>query len=188
MSRPLCHPPSESIELMKKMQISCVVNCTDNMANFHEKRGSPGKKRGGSSEDASASSMASSKTSTASSKKPSSPEHQISYLRFPISFWSRQVKDTDQSVLDFLSPLFTFVDAALKSGRSILVHCLAGAHRAGTTGVLLLMRYSGMNDVEQAIFAAKKLRRIIDPIGMLPELLKRYSQARERGVEGEIDV
>ena len=46
----------------------------------------------------------------------------------------------------------------------MLVHCLAGAHRAGTTGCMLLMYKAGMPPGE-AIKSAKKLRPVIDPIG-----------------------
>ena len=45
------------------------------------------------------------------------------------------------SILDFLKPFFDFVDAAVKLGGSVLVHCVAGAHRAATAGCLLLMHY-----------------------------------------------
>jgi hypothetical protein len=36
----------------------------------------------------------------------------------------------------------------------VLIHCLAGAHRAGTTGVAVLMHFANM-DVSTATFAAK---------------------------------
>lgn len=60
----------------------------------------------------------------------------------------------------------------------MLVHCLAGAHRAGTTGVLLMLHYSDM-DVKTAIKTAKSIRSVIDPIGHLPELLERYISAKK---------
>ena len=59
---------------------------------------------------------------------------------------------------------------ALSRGDNVLVHCLAGAHRAGTTGCACLMHFGGL-DVQQAISVAKRLRPIIDPIGTLPALL-----------------
>jgi len=58
------------------------------------------------------------------------------------------------------------------------VHCLAGAHRAGTTGVACLIHYAGL-DVPTAIMAAKRLRPIIDPIGQLPEFLMRLKRAED---------
>jgi len=81
---------------------------------------------------------------------------------------------------EFIRPLITFVDGALAKGENVLVHCLAGAHRAGTTGCLLLMYKAGMPRME-AIRSAKKLRPVIDPIGGLPELLKRYEELRNAG-------
>ena len=89
----------------------------------------------------------------------------MSYLRFPINLWMQTVtgctpgpsnhstlrarpapralhaRSTPESILDFLKPFFDFVDKAVDSGGSVLVHCVAGAHRAGTAGCLLLMHY-----------------------------------------------
>ena len=89
----------------------------------------------------------------------------MSYLRFPINLWMQRVtgctpgpsnhstlrarpapralhaRSTPESILDFLKPFFDFVDKAVDSGGSVLVHCVAGAHRAGTAGCLLLMHY-----------------------------------------------
>jgi hypothetical protein len=45
----------------------------------------------------------------------------------------------------FVNPLFDFIDAALAAGGSVLIHCLAGAHRAGTTGITCLMHYTGLD-------------------------------------------
>lgn len=120
--------------------IECVVNCTDDLPNFHE---------GGAAR----------------------------YLRFDIAMWHRHTDGTDGSVQRFVAPFFAFVDAALARGASVLVHCLAGAHRAGTAAVLLLMHKHGW-DAASAIAAAKTLRPIINPIGHLPGLLHRYEQAR----------
>jgi len=53
---------------------------------------------------------------------------------------------------------------------------------------MLLMRYTGINDVKLAIKTAKTCRPIIDPIGMLPELLNRYAKARENGSDLEVNV
>ena len=54
-----------------------------------------------------------------------------------------------------------------------MVHCLAGAHRAGTTGVLLIMHKTGLGAAE-ATKAAKQLRPAINPISDFPELLNVY--------------
>jgi len=99
----------------------------------------------------------------------------ISYYRFPASFWSQYVNNLP----GFWGPMLAFVDGALARGESVLVHCLAGAHRAGTTGCLLLMYKAGLGKVE-AIKSAKKLRPVIDPIGGLPELLKHFEAHRAK--------
>jgi protein-tyrosine phosphatase len=44
----------------------------------------------------------------------------------------------------FIQQLFDFVEGALAAGSSVLIHCLAGAHRAGTTGCLMLMHKTGL--------------------------------------------
>ena len=69
------------------------------------------------------------------------------------------------------------MDAALASGGQVLVHCLAGAHRAGTTGCMLLMYKLGVG-AEEATRTAKALRSVINPIGGLPELLRMYERMR----------
>ncbi len=56
------------------------------------------------------------------------------------------------------------------------VHCLAGAHRAGTTGCLILMKYAKF-DAYTAVVMARKCRSIIDPIEHLFDFLKLYEMA-----------
>jgi protein tyrosine phosphatase len=63
------------------------------------------------------------------------------YGRFDIASWWQKVKDED-SAIAFTTPVLTFVGDAIANGNSVLVHCLAGAHRAGTTGCLVIMHYA----------------------------------------------
>ena len=76
-------------------------------------------------------------------------------------------------------PLFAFVDAALARGASVLVHCLAGAHRAGTSGVALLMhldkRLGGSADA--ATRCARAARPAIEPVCFLQNLLATLERA-----------
>jgi len=58
----------------------------------------------------------------------------------------------------------------LNKGESVLVHCLAGAHRAGTTGVAFLMYKIGVS-FDDALTAAKRCRPVINPFGTLLNLL-----------------
>lgn len=103
----------------------------------------------------------------------------LAYMRFPIGLW-RSVADirTKPDVLwRFYEPFFTFVASSLLEGRNVLVHCLAGAHRAGTAGISCLMMFCSW-DSKQAVAAAKRLRPAIDPIGGFPELLQLLERAR----------
>lgn len=100
-------------------------------------------------------------------------EKSLAYYEFDIARWQVYIDQSDSSVGKFVEPLFAFIDGALANGESVLVHCLAGAHRAGTTGCSCLMWYGGM-DAATAVASAKKLRPIIDPIGGFPLWLKRF--------------
>ena len=106
----------------------------------------------------------------------SNPE--FKYLTFPIGRWRSHVNRDPSEVHNFFVPLFEFLDAELGSGNSVLIHCLAGAHRAGTAGIASLMYLCGMDSTE-ATGAAKKLRPAINPIGDFPVLL----QILERGMK-----
>jgi len=110
------------------------------------------------------------------SKIPNFHPTVLQYYTFPISHWMENVNQTNASVINFVAPLFQFIDDAISSGKSVLVHCLAGAHRAGTTGCACLIYYAEL-DVPSAIKTAKKLRSVIDPIGQLPEFLHRLKRA-----------
>ena len=64
----------------------------------------------------------------------------------------------------------------LAEGRSVLIHCLAGAHRAGSAGIACLMRLEGL-DLAAATARAQAARPIIDPIHYLSFLLTQLEQA-----------
>ena len=64
----------------------------------------------------------------------------------------------------------------LRAGGNVMVHCLAGAHRAGTSGVALAMYYLRLSAIQGTMFV-KERRPIVDPIGSFPELLKRLDAA-----------
>eukprot|EP00756_Hemistasia_phaeocysticola_P007286 Hpha_TRINITY_DN14193_c0_g1::TRINITY_DN14193_c0_g1_i1::g.10757::m.10757 len=102
------------------------------------------------------------------------------YLRFFISGWWRdpKIKATPDGAFHFFGPVFMFIDSALADGQNVMVHCLAGAHRAGTTGCAYLMHAADLNK-QDAVMTAKRLRPIIDPIGDFPELLHLLQNARD---------
>ncbi len=60
----------------------------------------------------------------------------FTYLPFPIGRWRSVLsRRTPEATFAFFRPLFDFVDESLAAGEPVLIHCLAGAHRAGTAGV-----------------------------------------------------
>mmetsp|Transcript_71739 Transcript_71739/g.115823 ORF Transcript_71739/g.115823 Transcript_71739/m.115823 type:complete len:200 (-) Transcript_71739:88-687(-) len=102
----------------------------------------------------------------------------IAYFRFDIyKFMSLLDLSTHRGVLEFFQPVFDWIDAKVNAGESVLVHCLAGAHRAGTTGVAYTMHAANL-DHRTAIMACKTCRPIVDPIGDLTELLAKLELAR----------
>eukprot|EP00968_Pinguiococcus_pyrenoidosus_P011683 scaffold964_cov261-Pinguiococcus_pyrenoidosus.AAC.9 len=112
----------------------------------------------------------------------------VDYFRFPIATWaiSGAKMDTREGVLAYFQPLWDWIDEKMEEQRSVLIHCLAGAHRAGTTGTAFLM-YKENLPLEVAISTAKTLRPIINPFGRLTTLLDRYGKAlaATRADEGE---
>ena len=100
----------------------------------------------------------------------------FTYLAFPIGRWRTVLaRKTPEAALDFFRPLFAFVDESLASGQPVLIHCLAGAHRAGTAGIATLMHLAQL-DAKSAVATAKLARPAINPIGDFPSLLKLLEQ------------
>lgn len=93
------------------------------------------------------------------------------YLRFPVSHWWRQPgMGRPETVMRYWNTCFNWIDLQLHLGKSILVHCLAGAHRAGTTGVGYCM-YINRQGYKLTLKQVKTIRSIVDPFGPLEELL-----------------
>eukprot|EP00930_Biecheleria_cincta_P050498 TRINITY_DN3566_c1_g1_i1.p1 TRINITY_DN3566_c1_g1~~TRINITY_DN3566_c1_g1_i1.p1 ORF type:complete len:227 (-),score=37.28 TRINITY_DN3566_c1_g1_i1:197-814(-) len=135
---------SSEREILRRHNITHIVNCTSDMANTFQGR------------DAS-----------------------ISYFRFDIyKFFAMLDLRTHRGVLEFFIPVFQWIDAAVASGASVLIHCLAGAHRAGTTGVAYSMHAADL-DHQTAIVACKRCRSVVDPIGDLTTLLAQLHAARQ---------
>jgi protein tyrosine phosphatase len=120
---------ARKMEILQTHNISHVVNCTDNMRNFHK--------------------------------------HSIIYHRFDIGSLGKSSETTVSTVRQMLE----FVGTALICGQNVMVHCNAGAHRAGTTGVICLMHFANLGK-KAAIARAKACRPVIDPTKKrLPEIL-----------------
>merc|ERR1712151_3561 len=92
----------------------------------------------------------------------------------------RRVRSDDEAVV-FAQPMLDFVGTALAEGSNVMAHCLAGAHRAGTTGCICLIYFAGLS-AREAVPVAKRCRPIIDPIGVFPELLAKLDRGwRNKG-------
>ena len=106
-------------------------------------------------------------------------DKKFKYLRFGISEDLMITKlKTPKDIYDFLAPLHGFIDRSLTSGENVMVHCLAGAHRAGTAGVSYMMKEGKMSYV-QAVTVAKQLRPCVDPMGHLEQLLLKLEWAEQ---------
>lgn len=111
----------------------------------------------------------------------------------PGSLLEQKIEDEEAAAASaaavaLFAPVMEFVSEACEAGGSVLIHCFAGAHRAGTTGTALLMHKGGLG-AEAAITVAQQMRPVIDPkahgdlftlLELLEEGLKRQRQ-RQHG-------
>ena len=68
----------------------------------------------------------------------------LDYYIFDVAFWRREVLGRNGGELGtWLKPVLEFINDVINRGQSVLVHCLAGAHRAGTTGMEKLLHDFG---------------------------------------------
>lgn len=90
------------------------------------------------------------------------------YQRLPVAMWKSVLAGKSlQGVLDFFLPTLQRIDRALSAGQSVLIHCLAGAHRASTvTGAYLL--YKGIVEEPSKLQSYMERRRPI--VQLLPGL------------------
>jgi len=101
----------------------------------------------------------------------------LHYMRFSVATWFRAPgMDTPAGVLQFFEPVFRWVDDAMSKGEVVLIHCLAGAHRAGTTGIATVMHLTGQ-PYQVALLETKRKRPVIEPILSLGNLLERLDAA-----------
>eukprot|EP00092_Neocalanus_flemingeri_P077623 GFUD01096432.1.p1 GENE.GFUD01096432.1~~GFUD01096432.1.p1 ORF type:complete len:188 (+),score=41.52 GFUD01096432.1:182-745(+) len=102
----------------------------------------------------------------------------LDYFTFDIAYWRRlaaQAGKSAQGLVKFLKPVLEFINDVINRGESVLVHCLAGAHRAGTTGIICLMHFEGLVSRE-AVLLAQSRRPIIESIGDFRDLLGKCDQ------------
>ena len=97
------------------------------------------------------------------------------YFRFNIGRHSRCI-DSDADVNRFVEPMLEFVEIALRRPGNVLLHCKAGAHRAGTAGIICLMHLGSMR-MTDAIALARAKRPVIEPDADFLDLLSRVERA-----------
>jgi len=103
---------------------------------------------------------------------------ELEYIRFPVSFWAMRLKrsSSSQEILEYFHDLFAAIDAKLKKGHSVLIHCLAGAHRAATvTGAYLM--YKKRIHVSVLEDHMRNIRPIIELLPGLYDLLEILQRA-----------
>ena len=98
----------------------------------------------------------------------------LDYFTFEIVYWRHQVA-ISKELINLIKPVLEFITDVINRGESVLVHCLAGAYRAGTTGIICLMHFEGLLSKE-AVLLAKSRRSIIEPIGDFRNLLFKCDQ------------
>jgi len=108
-------------------------------------------------------------------------EKGVAYYNFIIyRYLSELDLRTDRGVLEFFMPVFSWIDKQVSEGRSVLIHCLAGAHRAGTTGTAYVMHAAKIYDHETAVAACKKCRPVVNPIYGMRDLLRQLGIAMRK--------
>jgi hypothetical protein len=107
----------------------------------------------------------------------------VDYFHFPISYWGVVPgAKTEEGVAKMCAPMLGWVSEKLEQGHSVLVHCLFGAHRAGTTGIACLMHLIDM-DATAATNEARSRRRVINPsVFDFPDFLNRLQVAHGKGL------
>lgn len=71
-------------------------------------------------------------------------EMDVQRYHYNIIRFRQRPQKTLEGTARFFAPLLGWVEQALEEGQSVLIHCVAGAHRAGTSGVACLMYLEGL--------------------------------------------
>lgn len=104
---------------------------------------------------------------------PNFHEKHFKYYNFAIRNWNKYITSANSKILEFIYPVFRFIDPAIEKGENVLIHCFSGSHRSGTLAIASLMYYENL-DVATAISKAKTLRPIINPTGNLKKFLYKF--------------
>lgn len=106
----------------------------------------------------------------------------LTYMNFPIEAWREHVEEQVEehepkcTAQSFFAPMVAFARGAAEAGGGVLVHCFAGAHRAGTAGVGFLIAVEGLSR-RDAVATAQRCRPIIDPAAHCGGHLGRFGES-----------
>jgi len=90
---------------------------------------------------------------------------------------------SNEGTVQLFEPAMQLIDDAVGRGHNVLIHDLAGDHRAGTVAIAYLMHRKRVG-VREALTEAKGCRPIIDTAGGFASLLVRLDVAhRKRALE-----
>jgi len=174
--------------LLSRLGIRAVVNCAPNLPNHHERqvikeKEAINEKEAIKEKEAINDKQAINEKEAINDKQAINENHHeekaISYLRFPIGKWKANSGEDDFLLQTFLATFLQFVATHLSAGDSVLIHCMAGAHRAGIAAVIALA-FLKDKTLEEAMLEAKRARPAICPIGDLPLLLERTQKILPR--------
>ncbi|XP_053708333.1 dual specificity protein phosphatase 8 [Synchiropus splendidus] len=104
------------------------------------------------------------------------------YLRIPIddSLWA--------DLLPWIPQAFSFIDAAMSSGASVLVHCAAGISRSPALAVAYIMYSLGL-DLDQAYRFVKERRPSISPnFNFLGQLQHFQGTLSQKSLSGDLSL
>jgi len=103
-------------------------------------------------------------------------DDRLIYMRFDICFWKTELGNhpNNEELVQFFAPAFAFIDDAIEKGNKVLIHCVAGAHRAGTMGLIYLIHRGECNSFDDALRYIIIKRPCVKPMGILLQVAKMY--------------
>jgi dual specificity MAP kinase phosphatase len=113
------------------------------------------------------------------------PFEDIQYMRIPIH------DNNNVSIKQYFQETFKFIDAGLKAGEGVLVHCFAGISRSPTIVFAYLMKRYEIS-YDRALLAVRSKRCIVDPnfsfciqlFGYEKELIREREEAAMKATGG----
>jgi len=80
----------------------------------------------------------------------------------------KTARATPTMAAEYFAPVVAAVEAAFARGESVLIHCMVGAHRAGTVGLAVVVRLSARArrryaPYDEILAAARRRRPLLEP-------------------------